>query len=271
MTVRIVAACGAALTLAVAAGPSRAEVAALLAHRAVYELSLKSAEGAHAPAAARGLIVYDLQGSACEGWTTTFRQVTDITPNEGETRRSDLTSTSFEEADFSEMRFRVQTNEGESKKVVQGSAARSPGGLSIALSQPTREKIDLGEEARFPTHQTLGVIEAAKAGKTAYEVKLFDGSDTGTKVFDTTTVIGQARPDPAPDAAAQDEALKGHARWPVTTSYFEPGVGDRAPTYTLSFEIYDNGVSRALTLDYGSFSLAGTLKELKPYPTKPCP
>lgn len=263
----------AGLTVAALALPSaaRAEVGPLLAHRAVYELSLKSAEGAHAPAAARGLIVYDLQGSACEGWTTTFRQVTDITPNEGETRRSDLTSTSFEEADFSEMRFRVQTSEGDNSKVVQGSAARSPGGLSIALSQPTRQKIDLGEEARFPTHQTLGVIEAAKAGKTTYEVKLFDGSDSGVKVFDTTTVIGPARPDPSPDPAAQIAALQGHARWPVTTSYFEPGSGDRAPVYALSFEIYDNGVSRALTLDYGSFSLAGTLKEIKPYSSKPCP
>ena len=68
----------------------------------------------------------------------------------------------------------------------------------------------------------------------------------------------------------EDEALKGHSRWPVTTSYFEPGNGDRAPAYVLSYDLYDNGVSRNLTLDYGAFALAGTLKEIKVYQGKGC-
>ncbi|QLP97892.1 MAG: cell envelope integrity EipB family protein [Rhodoblastus sp.] len=252
------------------AGGARAEVGGLLSHRAVYELSLKAAEGAHAPAAARGLIVFDIQGSSCEGWTTTFRQITDVTPSEGETRRSDMTSNAFEEPDFSAMRFRVETREAQTSKLVQGAASRSEGGLSIALTRPMRQKVDLGEEARFPTHQTLGVIEAARAGRSTYEVRLFDGSDSGQKVYETTTLIGPARVDAAPEAAAQDEALKGHVRWPVTMSYFEPGSADRAPAYVLSYDLYDNGVSRNLTLDYGVFALAGTLKEIKVYPGKAC-
>lgn len=251
------------------ASGAQAEVA-LLGHRAVYELTLKSGEGAHAPAAARGMIVYDIQGSSCEGWTTTFRQVTEVTPNEGETRRSDMTSNVFEEADFSAMRFRVATRDGDGEKLVQGQASRSEGGLSIALTRPTREKLDLGEEARFPTHQTLGIIEAAQAGKTTYEVRLFDGSDSGSKVYETTTIIGPPRAQAADEAAAQDEALKGRVRWPVSTSYFEPGAGDRAPAYVLSYDLYDNGVSRNLTLDYGAFALAGALKEIKAYPARAC-
>lgn len=260
----------AAVAGALAAGGAQAEVGGLLSHRAVYELTLKSAEGTHAPAAARGLIVFDIQGSSCEGWTTTFRQVTDVTPSEGETRRSDMTSNAFEEADFSTMRFRVETREAQASKLVQGSAQRSEGGLSIALTRPIRQKVDLGEEARFPTHQTLGIIEAAKAGRSTYEVRLFDGSDSGQKVYETTTLIGPARTEAPAEPAAQDEALKGHSRWPVTTSYFEPGTGDRAPAYVLSYDLYDNGVSRNLTLDYGAFALAGTLKEIKVYQGKGC-
>lgn len=259
-----------AAAAALATSAAHAQAGGLVSHRAVYELSLKSAEGAHAPAAARGLIVYDFQGSACEGWTTTFRQVTDVTPAEGETRRSDLSSTAFEEADFSTMRFRVETREGDASKLVQGSAQRSDGGLSIALTRPLRQKVDLGDEPRFPTHQMLGVIEAAEAGRTTYEVKLYDGSDSGSKIYDTTTVIGAPRAAPAAEAPAQDDALKGRRRWPVTTSYFEPGSGDRAPAYVLSYDLYENGVSRNLTLDYGAFALSGTLKEFKTYPMKPC-
>ena len=262
-------AAAAMLAAILAAGGARAEVG-LIGHRAVYELTLKSSEGARAPAAARGMIVFDLQGSRCEGWTTTFRQVTDVTPSEGETRRSDMSATSHEEGDGSGLRFRVQTSEGHGDKVVQGAASRSDGGLSIALTRPTRQKLDLGDEARFPIHQTEGVIEAALAGRTTYEVKLFDGSDTGVKVYDTLTVIGPARAEDAKEAAAQDASLKGRKRWPVTTSYFEPGAGDRAPVYTLSFDLYDNGVSRNLTLDYGTFALAGELREFKVYEGKGC-
>ncbi len=211
------------LAASLAAGGAQAQAGGLVSHRAVYELSLKSAEGAHAPAAARGLIVYDFQGSTCEGWTTTFRQVTDVTPSEGQTRRSDMTSTAFEEPDFSTMRFRVETREGDASKLVQGSAQRSDGGLSIALTQPMRQKVDLGDEPRFPTHQMLGVLEAAEAGRTTYEVKLFDGSDSGSKIYDTTTVIARRagdggaragrRVEGAASLADHDELFRaGHGR-----------------------------------------------------------
>ena len=40
--------------------------------------------------------------------------------------------------------------------------------------------------------------------------------------------------------------------------------------YVMSFELYENGVSRALKLDYGSFTLAGELEDLKVQPAPPC-
>ncbi len=38
--------------------------------------------------------------------------------------------------------------------------------------------------------------------------------------------------------------------------------GDQTPAYTISFDLYENGVSRALKLDYGDFALRGELKSL---------
>jgi hypothetical protein len=52
-------------------------------------------------------------------------------------------------------------------------------------------------------------------------------------------------------------------RYPMTVSYFEPGVGERTPAYVLGFDLYENGVSRALKLDYGSFALRGELTSLE--------
>ena len=59
-------------------------------------------------------------------------------------------------------------------------------------------------------------------------------------------------------------------RWPVTISYFEEDKKDNTPNYVLSFDLYENGVSRALKLDYGDFVLAGEMKQLEFLPSKPC-
>lgn len=246
------------------------QVGPLLSHRAVYELTLAGGSGPKAPAAAQGMIVFDIQGSTCEGWTTNFRQVTDVTPSEGATHRSDLSATSFEDGDGAGLRYRIATNEGRGERVVEGSAARSPGGLSIKLSKPVREKLDLGEEVVFPTAQVEGVLAAALAGKNTYEVKLFDGSDSGKKVYDTLSVIGPRRAGPDVGLAAEEPALKGHARWPVTTSYFDGAKGDYEPAYVLTYDLYDNGVTGRLKLDYGFFSLEGKLTQFKAYASKAC-
>jgi hypothetical protein len=73
------------------------------------------------------------------------------------------------------------------------------------------------------------------------------------------------------EPAARRPELASLKRYPVTISYFEPSTGERTPIYVLGFEVYENGVSRALRLDYGSFAMRGeltTLEFLKPTPCK---
>ena len=56
----------------------------------------------------------------------------------------------------------------------------------------------------------------------------------------------------------------------MTISYFLVGSGDQTPSYTISFELYENGVSRALKLDYGDFALRGDLQSLEMLPETAC-
>ncbi len=58
----------------------------LAPHRAVYDLSLLKGSGAKAPMLARGQIAFDFTGSACEGYVQNFRQITELQPEEGDTR-----------------------------------------------------------------------------------------------------------------------------------------------------------------------------------------
>ncbi len=64
-------------------------------------------------------------------------------------------------------------------------------------------------------------------------------------------------------------------RWPVTISYFEKKrdrkTTEQTPTYAISFELYQNGISRALSLDYNDFIVIGKLTSLEMREAKPCP
>ena len=47
--------------------------------------------------------------------------------------------------------------------------------------------------------------------------------------------------------------------------------GEQTPVYAITFELYENGVSRALVLDYGDFVLTGEMTSLDMKDAKPCP
>jgi hypothetical protein len=46
--------------------------------------------------------------------------------------------------------------------------------------------------------------------------------------------------------------------------------GEQTPVYAMSFELYEDGVSRALVLDYNDFVIAGAMGKIEIKETKPC-
>ena len=244
----------------------------LASHRAVYDLSMIKAEGSKAPADARGRIAFDFTGSACDGYAQNFRQLTELQASEGPLRVSDMRSATFEDGDGKNFRFKVETDVDQSQvEATDGRAARSAdGGLSVNLSHPKTTKLDLARDVLFPTDHLRHVIEAARGGGHILSVKVFDGSESGQKIYDTTTVIGKPVTGAADDASKNVPDLAKLTRWPVAISYFEEGKADSQPNYTLSFDLYENGISRDLKLDYGDFVLRGKMVELELLPSKPC-
>lgn len=251
--------------LAVALEPSLAEPGALVpmaAHHATYKLSLLRSKGANAPASAAGVIDYVFSGSSCDGYTTTFRQLTELQPAEGEARLNDLRSTTFEDGAGTQFSFRTTTkNDSKTVSDLDGRARKQADGkASVELKQPAG-KATLGPDVLFPTEHLRKIIETAKNGGKLLSAMVFDGSDTGKKVFTTLSVIGAASLAPIPEIPGKIDTLKTVRRWPVAISYFE-GRKEDQPDYVLSFDLYENGISRALRLDYGDFVLAGELTDL---------
>ena len=224
----------------------------LAPHRAVYDLTLTRTRGKRQIASVRGRILYDFNGSACEGYALQFRQVSEIDSGEGKVALSDLQATTWEDGDAKTFRFNSKNTVNDRVvDSVDGNAERSPSEVAVKLNKPGEKKLDLAAKIVFPTEHMRRIIDAAKEGKTLLELPVYDGSENGEKTYSTLTVIGKEIPpdEKKPDDAAADKAaLAQLKRWPVTISYFEQGAksGEQLPVYAIGFELYENGISRAL-------------------------
>ena len=275
MALRFALSASALLLLQSVAQASPASILPLASHRAAYDLSLVDPtspppSSAQTPIAASGLIAYEFRGSACEGYTSSFRQLTQMERSEGEPLSTQVNAVSFEDADGKSMRFRVDSEGTPETPPIVGTATRGPGDdLRVELTKPSPKAIDFGHDVLFPTQHIERLIEAAKKGGGAIQARVYDGSDTGSKIYATMAIVGKEATKPSDDAEAATD-LKGVRRWPVVVSYFDEASKDSAPEYTLSFDLYENGVSGTLKLDYGLFALRAHLQKLEILPTPAC-
>lgn len=267
--------------LGLAAGPAGSVTPAppFAPHRAIYEMRLATDGRSAEIGGASGRLVYEFSGSRCEGWATRFRMVTRLEPLEGAARLTDLRTTSFEDGAGTTFDF-LNENWVDGRKVeeAKGRATRDGATVRVKLERPRPGEATLPAGVFFPTAHMQEVVAAALAGKRVAEIDLFDGSESGSKSYRTSVVIGdEATGSEAADAEEPGAAaalLKDRRRWPVQISFFdlaEKSEGESTPDYQLSFLLYDNGISRRLRFDYGSFVLRGDLSALEAIPSDACP
>ena len=262
------------------AAAAPADKVILVPHRAVYDLKLATSKGSRGIEAVRGRILYDFSGNACEGYELQFRQVSELDSGEGKRALSDLRSTTWEDGDAKQFRFNSENMlDDKSADEVDGRAERESAAVKVDLTKPKDKNFTLPVGSVFPTEHMRRIIAAAREGKHILDFPVYDGSETGEKLYNTLTVIGKAI---APGARPQDDATKNVAalakltRWPVTISYFEQEdakkeqSSEQTPVYSISFEIYENGISRALQLEYADFTISGEMTSLEMKKEKPC-
>jgi hypothetical protein len=251
----------------------------LTPHHAVYQLLLERSNPGSNVADVKGDLTYDFKGSSCEGYTLSTRLVTTLYDRDGKTTVQDIRSESYEKADGSVYRFNTsQYLDDKLADATKGKAMRtSPlsGEVEVDLDKPKRSSKTLSGDIIFPTQHSIEVLKAAATGKSHFQADLYDGSEKGIKVYETTTMIGSAM-DPAsnlelPQVKNSDQ-LNEVVSWPVLVSYYDDTQNkDGVPTYEISFRMYANGVSRKLKLNYGVFALTGDLTSIEFFPGKPCP
>ncbi|BCM19693.1 cell envelope integrity EipB family protein [Mesorhizobium sp. J8] len=249
-------------------------VPALQAHRAVYDLTLNKASDRSGITGITGRMVYEFNGSACEGYTVKFRFVTQIVTNDN-TRLTDQQTTTFEDAEGKTFSFVTKSFVDQNlDKEVRGTATREAKGLKVDIDKPEKSSLELAA-TQFPTQHLVELIGKAEKGENFYQTNLFDGSEDANKVMTTTVIVGKKtesdKTDPEAPALAK---LASDKYWPVDIAYFDDTDkgGEEVPEYRISFKLHENGITRDLVMDYGDFSMTGKLVNLSLFDqTKPCP
>ncbi|RWG22740.1 MAG: DUF1849 family protein [Mesorhizobium sp.] len=249
-------------------------VPALQAHRAVYDLTLNKASDRSGITGISGRMVYEFNGSPCEGYTVKFRFVTQIVTSEN-TRLTDQQTTTFEDAEGKTFSFVTKSFVDQNlDKEIKGMATREPKGLKVNIDKPEKNTLELAA-TQFPTQHLVELIGKAEKGENFYQTNLFDGSEDANKVMTTTVVVGKrADADKADPEAPALAKLATDKYWPVDIAYFDDTdkSGEEVPEYRISFKLHENGITRDLVMDYGDFSMTGKLVNLSLFDqAKPCP
>src|SRR3954452_14715830 len=146
----------AALVIAPISNGSIASAASpgFLPHQALYELRLMKSRGSAAIDTARGRIVYNFSGSACEGYTSEFRQVSELNSGEGKVTLSDLRSTSWKDAEGKSYRFKIDSRMNDTpSNPIDGIAERTGDHITVKLKQPQAKTFTIDGSTVFPTEQ----------------------------------------------------------------------------------------------------------------------
>lgn len=250
--------------------PALATPVTLAPHRAVYDIALDEADPQSGIEGIYGRMVYEMRGSACAGYAVKFRFLTRI-DTEDFSRVTDQRTTSFEDIEKGTFRFATKSYVDETlDQETRGRAINVDGSVAVELGGPDGRSMTL-DPGHFPSAHMLEMIAKAKAGENFYQSHIYDGSEEGDAVMLTTAVIGEKTEPEAGGEVEAAAALADDPYWPVTVAYFNEGEnGDETPTYQIAFKLYDNGVTRDMTMDYGNFSLHGQLAGLELFEPEAC-
>jgi len=242
-------------------------------HRAVYRIDLANRENRPGITGAEGRMVIEVAGNACDGYTMSQRLAVRLSAD-GSDRILDFRISTFETGDGDFFRFISKTMMNDQVvEEVHGSAQRSGRGLDIRLQNPNEKTVKVDGVALFPSQHLHALIAAARADQRFFSTSIYEGAGTGEYVDVVTAVIGSAQRD-----QANGPLTKNKTRWPVSIAYFRRDSvegpqqsGEETPVYQMTFMLYENGVTRELVMDYGDYTLSGTMESIIALDRDSCP
>jgi hypothetical protein len=235
---------------------------ALIAHKALYTLSLDHATG-NDVIAARGTMGYEVT-DACDGWAVRQRLRMTITNSEGQDIEMASDYATWESKDGLKFRYHMrQTTDTAVTSQTDGEAfLQKPGSVGEAHYTAPHDTIStLPAGTVFPMAHTAAIIAAARDKKHFLTLPLFDGTDENG-VEDSFIVVLDWKP-PMPSAWP---ALTSLPSTRVNISFFDHANTSVTPTYEVAMRYWENGVADDMKMDFGDFVMSAKMKEFAPQP-----
>jgi hypothetical protein len=243
----------------------------IVPHRAVYDIKLARTEDGSGVSEAKGRLVFEITGSACEGYKMRQRMVVNISDEEGNLGLMDFRITTFESGNGDTYTFDSRTLMNDQVvEAVEGEARRSGSDIEVKLQQPSQKTIRLDGGALFPSQHLQAILDAARAKRKLVEARIYEGAGAGEASDAATAAIGNAV------ASGPGGPLQSGQHWPVSIGYFDgkdenaTDFGEETPAYQMRFTLYENGVTNNLVMDYGKYALAGSLNQIEPLQVSDC-
>ncbi len=237
-------------------------------HRAIYAISLSAVKNGSGVVSAHGALHFEW-GDSCDGWTVEQRyRLALVTAQQGEIEIVTNYAT-WESKDGLSYRFKVRkSKDGKPDAEISGEAKLDGPGKrgSASFTLPKKASMELPAGTIFPTEHTLVLLERAKAGDRIVPRRVFDGA-TPEGASDVNALIGRALATGTKGA----DPLLDRPGWHMRMAYFSVEKEDSTqPDYEIGLDLQDNGIARALLLDYSEFTLKGSLEKFEPLPKPSC-
>lgn len=243
---------------------------AILAHRALYKMTLDSVRNGSHIQDIQGDMLFEWQ-DACDGWNVQQRLNLSMTRDEGDEVAIKSSYTTWESKDGNSYRFNYRNMvNGQVKDAYRGTARLDgPGQKGVAeYTVPDVREVKLPAGSYFPTAHTVALIDAAIAHKTVFSARVFDGTDEHG-LSEINSVIG-AQKGIAVEGARTGLGTTPAIAWPVRMAFFPYDQEEAEPDYEMDTSVLPNGVSEFMLMDYGEFRLRGTLQKIEVLPRPDC-
>ncbi|WP_428484324.1 cell envelope integrity EipB family protein [Rhodopila sp.] len=234
----------------------------LLAHRALYTLTLGSAKGGDV-IAAHGTMGYEVT-DACDGWAVRQRLRMTITNADGQDIEMSSDYATWEAKSGLKFRYHVRqmTDEAVTSQTDGEASLQRTGGSGEAHYTSPHDSIStLPAGTLFPMMHTSAIIAAARDRKRFLALPLFDGTDENG-VEDSFIVILNWNP----PFATKWPVLSGLPSTRVHLSFFDHQPNTMTPSYEVGMRYWENGVADDMQMDFGDFVMNAKMSEFTPQP-----
>jgi hypothetical protein len=234
----------------------------LLAHKALYTLSLDTAKSGDV-IAARGTMGYEVT-DACDGWAVRQRLSMTITNADGQDIQMSSDYATWESKDGLKFRYHMrQTTDTAVTSQTDGEASLQKTGApgEAHYTSPHDSTSTLPAGTVFPMAHTAAIIAAARDKKHFVSLPLFDGTDENG-VEDSFIVVLDWKP----PTQGKWPALSTLPSTKVHIAFFDHGPAAVTPSYEVGMRYWENGVADDMKMNFGDFVMNAKMQEFAPQP-----